>query len=54
MKFSDLSELKKGEVSIEHLSKLFQDLKKYYEDDEDFKKKLEELPYVKNNKEKFE
>ena len=53
MKFSDLSELKKGEVSIEHLSKLFQDLKKYYEDDDEFKKKLEGLPYVKNNKEKF-
>ena len=54
MKFNDLSELKRGEVNIDHLSKLFQDLKKYYENDDDFKKKMEELPYVKNNREKFE
>ena len=54
MKFNDLAELKKGDVNFEHLSNVFKNLKKYYEDNDDFKNKLEELPYVKANKEKFD
>ena len=52
IKFSDLAELKKGDVTDENLSTTLKDLSKYYEED-DFKEELAALPFVEANKEKF-
>ena len=52
MKFSDLAELKKQDITIENISEILKNLAKYY-DKESFKEELKELPYVKTEKEKF-
>ena len=52
IKFSDLAELKKGDVTDENLSTTLRDLSKYNEED-DFKEELAALPFVEANKEKF-
>ena len=53
MKFVDLADLKKGDVNFEHLNNVFKNLQKYYEKD-DFQEKFEQLPFVKDNRDKFD
>ena len=52
--FEDLSELDKIDTNIEYLVNIFKNLKKYYQDDKDFKVKLKKLLFVKKNEEKFD
>ena len=52
--FNDLSKLNKKEANIANLVDVFKNLKKYYKKYYDFKDKLEKIPYIKDNKKKFE
>ena len=52
IQFSDLVELKKGEISIKSISETLKYLSQYYEKD-DFKERLFELPYDEKEKDEF-
>ena len=52
MNFSDLAELKKQDITMENINDIMKNLAKYYDKDS-FKEELEELPFVKTEKEMF-
>ena len=52
MKFSDLADLKKQDITIENINEIMKNLEKYYDKDS-FKEELEKLPFVKAEKEMF-
>ncbi len=53
MDFEDLFEFDKKDINIEYLVNVFKNLKKYYEDENDFKVNLNKFLFVKKNEEKF-